>query len=90
MVETFTIDINSVMDGSANLVMMWGNHMVMIPIKVDVQEKAMSNIKEALASAEEDRMWAVKPQCGNLLQPKRHRPKTSFNVYQNIFRVKAR
>jgi hypothetical protein len=59
MVETFTIDINHIMDGKAHLVISWGNQQIAVPMAVDVQEKAKSNITEALASAEEDQLWRV-------------------------------
>lgn len=59
MTETFTIDFQSIMDGKANMEISWENTKIVVPIKVDVQKKAISNIKEALANGEEKDLWAI-------------------------------
>ena len=57
--ETFTIDFQSIVDGKAELVIRWANTLVKLPFEVDVQSKAIANIKAALANANEDDLWKV-------------------------------
>jgi len=59
MTETFTIDFQNIMDGKANLVIRWADMQIAIPVEVDVQSKAISNIDEAINSAKEGDLWRV-------------------------------
>jgi len=59
MTETFTIDFQDIMKGEANLVIRWAGFGIKVPVKVDVQKKAMMNIKEALANSKEEDLWRV-------------------------------
>ncbi len=59
MTETFTVDIQDINDGKANLVIRWADRAIQVPIMVDVQQKAMSNIKDALANSKEEDLWRV-------------------------------
>lgn len=59
MTETFTIDFQDIMKGEANLVISWAGFGIKVPVKVDVQKKAMMNIKEALANSKEEDLWRV-------------------------------
>lgn len=59
MTETFTIDFQDIMKGEANLVISWAGFAIKVPLKVDVQKKALMNIKEALANSKEEDLWRV-------------------------------
>ncbi len=49
-VETFTIGFSKVMDDKANMDMSWENTRISIELHADATEKALANIKEAMAS----------------------------------------
>ncbi|QNR24136.1 DUF2911 domain-containing protein [Croceimicrobium hydrocarbonivorans] len=57
--ETLTIDFQSIDGGKAELVIRWANKVLSLPIEVDVQAKAIANIKAALANSNEDDLWKV-------------------------------
>ena len=48
MVETFTISINNVRAESATIDFSWENTMVSVPLKVNVHEQVMANIKQVM------------------------------------------
>ena len=50
--ETFTIDFSDLGDGTANLNLYWENTKVTIGIQNDYHEKALANIKDAIAEAD--------------------------------------
>lgn len=64
-VESFTIDINNLRSEGADLVMMWDETMVRVPIKVEVQEMAMANIAKALKEEPADKKWQVYRNAAN-------------------------
>lgn len=59
MTETFTIEFQDLKGSSANMVIRWADRMVALPLSVDVQAKALRNIKEALANGDEETMWRI-------------------------------
>lgn len=58
-VETFTIGFDNITGNSGHLVLSWATTKVAIPITVDVQARALKNIKAAIAEAEADKIWRV-------------------------------
>jgi tetratricopeptide (TPR) repeat protein len=63
--ESFTISIDDLTANSANLILKWEETQVQIPIKVSVQERALKNINDAIASAETDDVWRVYRNAAN-------------------------
>ncbi len=57
--ETFTIEFNSIINGTANMVLSWDKTHVLIPVKVDVIAQAEINIENAIANASEEDKWRV-------------------------------
>jgi hypothetical protein len=49
-VETFTIDVNNLRDGSATLDLTWDRTRVSVPLKVDVVPTVMAQIQQAMAA----------------------------------------
>jgi hypothetical protein len=49
--ETFTIDVNDITDSGANLWFLWENTAVPVQIEVDVDDKVMADIQQALDPA---------------------------------------
>ncbi len=64
-VETFTIDVNDIRNESANIWLLWANTAVAIPLKFQVNELAMTNIKKAMKDSPKEDMWKVYRNAAN-------------------------
>lgn len=49
MIETFTMDFNNITSNSCDLMILWENTMVAIPISIDVDTRVMNNIQTVMA-----------------------------------------
>jgi len=65
MTETFTIDITNISSTSGHLEISFADTKIAVPFKVETNEKAMSNIKEALESSPKDKLWMVNRNAAN-------------------------
>lgn len=65
MTETFTIDVAHISNDGAHLVIKFADRKIAVPMGVKTQEKAMSNIKEALANSPKDKLWMVNRNAAN-------------------------
>jgi hypothetical protein len=65
MTETFTIDINHISSTGGHLEISFADTKLAIPFMVKTNDKAMSNIKEALASSPKDKLWMVNRNAAN-------------------------
>ena len=57
--ETFTIDINEIRDGSANLWIIWENTFVPVKIELNTEEKVMASIEKTLAGPSKSDYYAA-------------------------------
>tara|TARA_R110002050_G_scaffold2603_5_gene14847 strand:- start:8758 stop:9615 length:858 start_codon:yes stop_codon:yes gene_type:complete len=65
MTETFTIDFTDISTNGAALELRFANTVVSVPFEVETSEKAMSNIKNALANSPKDKLWMVNRNAAN-------------------------
>lgn len=65
MIETLTIDVNHISSAGGHLEISFADTKIAIPFMVKTNEKAMSNIKEALANSSEDKLWMVNRNAAN-------------------------
>ncbi len=78
LVETFTINIGNLKDESAEIQLLWENTKISIPFKVDVEELAENNIKNALEDAEEEKKWRVYRNAANYYYNKKMKLETAL------------
>ncbi len=64
-VESFTIDINNLRNESADLVLLWDETMVRVPMKMEVLSVAEGNITRALEEATDEKKWQVYRNAAN-------------------------
>lgn len=57
--ETFTMDINEIRDGSANLWIIWENTFVPVKIDLNTEEQVMASIEETLAGPSKSDYYAA-------------------------------
>lgn len=86
--ESFHIGFDAVDGGKAKLIISWAGKGIAIPIRVNVEEKAMENIENALSEATEEDMWRVKRNAGAYYLRDLKKPAEGLAFIQDAVKLK--